>query len=514
MQGLRAGHVGELTAELSPLISARRVRDIAPFPPRDVLLVLEGDPDGPAVRRLRLSADSDAPRLHLQHGRTHRHKGPPGPFFQRLEEELVGAEVRAIEQVRQDRIALIEFKDTPSGKRRALLLELTGRHANLILLGPGDEVLDMLVPPPKRKGSGPRLELGRPWEPPPGRPGSVEGEPTLAETFPSPAEEAPGSIAAPLSWIVEGSLGGDAKEARHGRLTKELTSRLKRKLRRAKGLIEGLEQKRVAAEGAERVRQDGELLKSALGQVRRGAKEIELVDWFDPDGGQRTLELDPRRSPADNVERLFARAKKLDRARASVAEELERAKVKLARLEDLMEQARAEDSDPEALDELARAEGLLDKKQSADPRVKKAKKPVPRLPYKTFLVSGDTEVRVGRSAADNDALTFKHSKGSDLWLHTADCPGSHVILRLAKNAEPDQEAVIDAALLAVHFSPARDGDGVPVHVVRRKEVHKPRGAKAGLVTLSGGRILQVRAQQARLEALLRRARGRETPPQA
>jgi predicted ribosome quality control (RQC) complex YloA/Tae2 family protein len=87
-------------------------------------------------------------------------------------------------------------------------------------------------------------------------------------------------------------------------------------------------------------------------------------------------------------------------------------------------------------------------------------------------------------------------------MHTADSPGSHVVLRVPKGTEPHPEDLIDAAHLAVHFSPQKSASRVRVHVARRKEVHKPRGAKPGLVTLSGGKILDVRVQPARLQRLL------------
>ena len=67
----------------------------------------------------------------------------------------------------------------------------------------------------------------------------------------------------------------------------------------------------------------------------------------------------------------------------------------------------------------------------------------------------------------------------------------------------EDEEVLDAAHLAIHYSPVRGTDRAPVHVATAKHVHKPKGAKPGLVNLSGGRILEVRVQQERLEALLR-----------
>ncbi|MDF1839633.1 MAG: NFACT family protein, partial [Planctomycetota bacterium] len=167
-----AEHLPALCAELSDLCKGLQVKDIAGLPPRDMLLILdaeERDPDGPAVFRIRLSAARRTPRIHLQHGRTRRHKGPIGPFFQHLQEELIGARVKSIEPVRGDRIVMITFSDAPGGETRSLLLELFGAHANMYLLGPEDRLLAHLIPPPVPKdGSPPRLALGEVWQAPQG----------------------------------------------------------------------------------------------------------------------------------------------------------------------------------------------------------------------------------------------------------------------------------------------------------------------------------------------------------
>ena len=502
VKGLRAPHVGELVAELAPIVCGRTLKDLAPLPPRDLLLVLEGDPPP----RLRLSADGDLPRLHLVRERTRRHKGPLGPFFRTLLEELEGARLRTLEQVRGDRIVLLEFDRTRGGGRRALVLELTGRHANLILLDPGERVLAVLVPPPRGAASAARLTPGELWVPPPGNP--PRGEvPPLVEWLDPPHPLPEGPFDAPLSARVESALGGAARELRRRRLGKDLSDRLRRRVQRARARVKGLAERRRAASESEAVRRDAELLKAALGQVKRGMESIELPDWFEEGAPPRRIALDPKRSPKANLERLFARAKKLERSAETVVEELALAENRLEILEGFHRRSLAADVDPEALEREAREAGVLEERQASD--VRRRRPAAPRLPYRRFEVSDGIEVRVGRGAADNDALTFRHSRGGDLWLHTADCPGSHVILRLPRGAEAPKEALLDAAHLAVHFSPARGRERVPVHVAHRKEVHKPRGAKAGLVTLSGGKILEVRMQQERLERLLRQ--GRPSP---
>ena len=500
--------MAELCQELAPLVKNARVRDVQALPPRDALLVLAPDPDRVPNRdviRLRLSADPDAARMHLQHGRVLRHDGPVDPFYTRLQKELSEARIHALEQVAGDRAAIVEFRETSVGERRALIVELFGRRPNFVLVDRDDRVLATLVPPPRSKAASPRLALGEPWKPPGGlRPGTAD-EPSLREAFP-PGDDEPPTLA-PLSWHVGRAFEATVDSNRREEAQKRLLSRAERKLKKARRLVTGLEARASASDTAERVRQDGELLKSHLHLVQRGLTSVEVPDFFE-DGEPRTIELDPKLSPHENVERRFARYKKLVRAREAVAGELAAAQERVDALEELCTRARDESLDADGLDALDAAgveRGLLDPRQIADPRKKKA--PAPRLPYRSFHSKRGTEIRVGRNARDNDQLTFRHAHGNDVWLHTAESPGSHVILKVPPRAEPDDEDLLDAAHLAVHFSPQRDARRCPVHIARRKEVHKPRGAKPGLVTLSGGRILQVRAQPERLERLLRPQKG-------
>jgi predicted ribosome quality control (RQC) complex YloA/Tae2 family protein len=281
---------------------------------------------------------------------------------------------------------------------------------------------------------------------------------------------------------------------------------------RARSLVHGLEQRLEAAAGAERVKQDGELLKANLGRIGRGDKFIELEDWFCEPTSMRRVALDPKRSPQENLAAIFERFHKLERSATDVQHELtlarakhDLARVRLAALAQLLERLAAADSDPDAIEASAIEDGWLEAAQVADPR--KRKEPAPRKPYREYKALHGAEILVGRSAADNDELTLRVARGNDVWLHTRDAPGSHVVLRLERGAEPDPEELLDAATLAVHFSPLCEAQKAAVHVARRKHVHKPRGAKPGLVALSGGKTLEVRMQPERLRRLLSSARG-------
>ncbi|MDF1800068.1 MAG: NFACT RNA binding domain-containing protein [Planctomycetota bacterium] len=519
-RGLTAAWIAELATELERVTRGLVLVDVAALPPRDLLLVLadgwdeDGMPDGGplGIRRLRLSASPDAPRAHLQHGSALRHKGPEGPFYRRVRAELLepggGTHLASITQPRGERILRFVFRGTPSGAPFSLLLELFGRQANLLLLDRGDRVLSILSTPSGKSAE--RLQLGEPWEPPPsGKPRDDSGRqaPPLPADFhdhlqPPPERRTP--LGAPVSWVVESLFGGAAEGLRSDRRRKEVLRRLERRLARARAHLKSLDKRRKAAAGAERVRMDGDLVKAALGQIEKGSDHVVVEDWFE--GGQRRIDLDPARSPKQNLDRIFARYKKLQRGLAGMDEEEERTQRTLAGLEELTARAADEDLDSDGLDELeaeAVERGLLDAPQAA-PGAKANKPPERRLPYRIFHGSTGAEIRVGRSARDNDELTTRHCRGKDLWLHTADSPGSHVVLCLAGAKDPEHEDLLDAAHLALHFSPQKGSRKADIHVARGKEVHKPRGAKPGLVTLSGGKTMHLRFDEARLERLMRR----------
>ena len=514
-QGLSAAHLAELVRELEPLVQGARVVEVVGLPPADLLFILEppeSEPGQRRVRRLRLSANRESGRVHLQIGPVARHQGPPGPFFRAVARELEGARLRALVQVAGDRLLRLDLLDA-DGRPRALVAELIGRHANLLLLDGGGRIEELLVEPGQGSRAAERLARGGPWTSPGGgRPAGDAGQaPSIVETFPDPptppAHAVPLAQLAPLSWRIEASIGASASGQLEDRARRDLRGRLERRLRSARDQVRGLAKRSEASEQAERVRMDAELLTAHLGQIPRGQREVTLPDAFDPEAPPRTIALDPGLSPRRNAERLFARAKKMQRVRERLPAEIELARAQVSGLERLLERAADEEEDPASLEAEALQGGWLPARQ-APPQ--KRRKDEPRRSYHRFTGCRGSEIRVGRSARDNDTLTFKDSRGNDLWLHTSDCPGSHVVLVLARGAEPDPEEVIDAAHLAIHFSPRKDAGRADVHVARRKEVSKPRRAPAGLVTLSGGKTRRIRIEPQRLERLLA-TRGKVRP---
>jgi len=264
--------------------------------------------------------------------------------------------------------------------------------------------------------------------------------------------------------------------------------------------LDALEADLVRAQEADAVRHRGELLKAALYMVKPGMSEVAVSDWGDPEASTVVITLDPTLSPVDNLQRLFARYRKLARGEQAIGERLTNARLETAALADLLERIGAA-SVPAAEPYLAALERELRSLGVRAPTAPVKHETSQRLPYRRFTAADGAEILVGKNARDNDDLTFHVARGSDLFLHARDVPGSHVILRRVGKNEPSSEALIDAATLAAHASKLRTDSLVDVLYTERKHVRKPRGAAPGLVQTAATRTLTVRLDPERIQRL-------------
>ncbi|HSJ63208.1 MAG TPA: NFACT RNA binding domain-containing protein, partial [Gemmatimonadaceae bacterium] len=191
-----------------------------------------------------------------------------------------------------------------------------------------------------------------------------------------------------------------------------------------------------------------------------------------PDGTPFALSSRPTDSAPAVAERLYARARAMVRARATLPERIAR-----------LEAALAAPVPDRPVREDASAQGE------------------PRRSYKRFTSGGGLEIRVGRSAKDNDALTFHDSSPDDVWLHARGASGSHVVLRWTRAERPPAADLEEAALLAAWHSRARGSTVVPVDWTRRRYVRKPRGAAPGSVMVARAETVFVRPTAVAVRAI-------------
>jgi predicted ribosome quality control (RQC) complex YloA/Tae2 family protein len=441
--------------------------------------------------RLLLSAEADLTRVHAASERVPR-GDPPGRFEQLLRAELVGARLAAIETLAGDRVVALRLEG-PRGEAR-LVAELTGRHGNLFLVG-----ADGLIRASAGRNLSDRRPLvpGAPYLPP--APPQAPGAPAL-RFAPVPNERFP------LSAAVERAYAAKEAERRLAEGRRRLREPVRAALASAARALARLAEEAARVPAAEADRRTADLLKSNLRLVKRGMREVAVTEWTEEGPREVTLALDPALAPQANLERYYRRYRRIVDSAARVAERTAEVRAREAGLRALL--ARVDAAAGEELPRLekeARRLGAAPRRAPAPRR----KREEPALPYRTFRALDGTAILVGRGAAENDALTRAVARGNDLWLHVRGVTGAHVVVRLERGKAPEQDTLLDAAHLAIHFSDARGEPQADVAYTRAKHVRKPRGAAPGAVVYTQEKVILLRVEPARLERLLAEEEGPE-----
>jgi predicted ribosome quality control (RQC) complex YloA/Tae2 family protein len=486
---LSAREIAEVVRELAPLTGAR-VDAVRVQSERALTLELFGRAG--AVRLL-LSAEADVTRLHAATARLPAPE-PPLPFQAVLRRDLEGARLAAIETIAGDRVVVLRFESARGPLR--LVAELTGRHGNLFLVGDDGLVRASAAPNLSRRRD---LVAGRPYEPPAAPAPGGEGGLRFAKVA---------GAAFPLSAAVEDHYRALEASRRLAEARRRLRDPVRAGIARAERALEKLAEEAARVPAVEGDRRAADLLKQNLRAVSRGQATVKVTEWTEEGPREVELALDPALGPRENMERYYRRYRRIAESAERVASRTGEVRARAAALRALLA---AVDGAAEA--ELPRLEREA-RKLGAGPRPEKAprrRREAPALPYRTFRSLSGAAVLVGRGAAENDALTSKVARGNDLWLHARGVPGAHVVVRLDKGKGPDQETLLDAAHLAVHFSDARGEPQVDVAWTRAKYVRKPKGAAPGAVTYTQEKVLALRTEPLRVERLLSEEEG-EPPP--
>lgn len=219
----------------------------------------------------------------------------------------------------------------------------------------------------------------------------------------------------------------------------------------------------------------GELLTANLYQMKKGMKELEVVNYYDEEQSMVTIPLDPLKNPSDNAQKYFSRYQKSKNAVGVVQEQIEKTKLELTYFEALHQQLQsASPRDIEEIREELQEEGYIRQKKK-----KGMKKPANAKPQlETYYATDGDLIFVGKNNKQNDYLTNKFARRDEIWLHTKDIPGSHVVIR---NESPSEKTIKEAAVLAAFFSKAQQSSSVPVDFTQVRHVKKPNGSKPGFV---------------------------------
>ncbi len=293
-----------------------------------------------------------------------------------------------------------------------------------------------------------------------------------------------------LDSFFEVSASSDRMKQRSRDLLKTLNTayeRVSRKLEiRKKELAECSER--------EQFRVCGDLINANIYRLEKGMTVCALEDFYT--GEPREITLDARLSPAQNAQKYYAEYRKLCNAEEKLGELIKKGLDELKYLDSVLDCVSRTEGEAE-LSEIRRElreQGYIKGAPKGDETKRKLSEPL------KFRSTDGFEILVGKNNRQNDQLTLKTAKASDIWLHTQNIAGSHVIVR-TNGQQPTERTLFEAAQLAAYHSKGRSGSGVPVDYTAVKFVKKPAGAKPGMVIFTNNKTLYVTPSKEFVEKL-------------
>ncbi len=417
-------------------------------------------------------------------------------FFEYARAHLPGTSLTGIDISKENRqIGLCLRKGSESF---SMILSILGARSNLYLLDAEGKILHSMRSLDETRHE---LKIGEPWTDPHG----IAPNEGIDRWVDISDEEYLDAI-------------GESYHQEEQRNKAELLARrIEQALKKEKAFLgrkaTNLQEDLGKARQAETHKHAGELLKNVLHIIRPGDEIAKATDYRT--GEVFEIPLDPKLSPAANLESYFARYQKESRGVKMIEQQLEELASSQADIDSMMQQL--QEAFHGQVCDIQKLEGLSSqpkirrliqrqspkRKPSLSPVRSTQKKEIPtRLLPKRYRTQDGLEIWVGRSDEGNDYLTTRLARGNDLFFHLEGYPGSHVVLRTEGRPDPPPRSQLDACELAVHFSKMKNAGSAEVHMAHIKDVKKPKGAKPGLVYVRSGKTVHLRRDPKRLQSIL------------
>ena len=235
----------------------------------------------------------------------------------------------------------------------------------------------------------------------------------------------------------------------------------------------------------------GELITANIYQLKIGDTSLTTLNYYT--GEEVTIALDPTKTPADNAQYYYKQYTRLKTRARELKHQIELTQANIDYFENIEQQLThiTVNEIDDIRDELAE-QGFI--KQRKHAKKKKHK----QMQLQTYISTDGDIICVGKNNKQNDYLTNKLAKKSQLWFHTKEIPGSHVVI-MAES--PSQSTIEEAAMIAAYFSKAGQSGQIPVDYTEIKHVHKPSGAKPGFVTYDNQKTLFATPDYDKIKAL-------------
>ncbi len=435
------------------------------------------------ARYLFVSIEPASPRIYLIRRRfrdLEKLGGNPSPFILTLKRNLANAEIVAVRLVDGERVIFLDLAaidEMGADAAYTLVIQLTGRSANLSLLDADGGILES-----ERESEGDGQTSGEIYAPPKRL---ASQTPTSRPNVERQPDELPAGF--DLSERLDKFYVDRENERRFRSLAGAARSKLARELAKSKKLESNLKRDLEGHGEAELWKKHGDLLLANISTAERGEGVVHVVDYFDESVPLVEIPVDNNDSLTEAAEKYFRKYTKSRNAASEIAKRHSAVRKEIDRLE-------AEQKALEAAIE-ARDEDLLtrivDPKRKLPTEISRGKPSEASSVARSFISSDGFEILVGKKAKDNDFLTFRIAKSLDTWMHAADYPGSHVVIRNPNRREIPPQTLHEAAQLAAFYSRGNKQPKAAVHYTQKKFVNKPKGAAPGLVSLASFKTLLV-----------------------
>ena len=406
----------------------------------------------------------------------------PLRFAEFLKSRIKDGRIDEAVQLGTDRIVRLSVRH--GEERFRLYVRLWSNAANVVVTDEAGTVLDAMRRSPKR--------------------GEVTGgryvpEEEIAAKAAIAVSAAEGTEVKPVKEFSVRELSGDgsfnervdAWYAEHaGALSLETLREQTRKayetrINRLSASLESLEEKRADYAAADKWIQYGDIVMANIGTVPPGSEWLETVNFYS--GETVRIRLEQKKTLPQTAEGYYEQYRKAKNGLADVEAELEAGRATLGSLEADLSRLLSEENPLRLL------KALRSLKSVSKPEDKKR-------PGLSFRRNG-WRLIVGRAAAENDELLRRHVKGSDLWLHARDYPGSYVFVKAKAGKTFPLDVLLDAGNLALFYSKGRNAGEGDLYYTQAKYLRRAKDGPKGLVLPTQEKNLRVKLDEARLAAL-------------
>lgn len=267
----------------------------------------------------------------------------------------------------------------------------------------------------------------------------------------------------------------DIKDRIHQR-SSDLRKSISIKLDRLYNKLKKQNEELLESENADSYKVYGELITSYIYMIEKGMDSVEVDNFYDPEYKSVKIKLNKNLTPSENAQKYFKKYTKMKTAKVEINNQIKISEEEIHYLENILLSIENCENLAELLDireELGKV-GYLKSQNKSKKETKLTTKP------HEFLSSDGFKILVGKNNKQNDHLTLKVADNNDIWLHTKNIPGSHVIIK-CEGKEVSDETLFEGAMLAAYFSKSKMSAQVPVDYTKKKNIKKPNGAKPGMV---------------------------------